>query len=64
MPDNLTQEQIATLKAAYGQAEIVINGELWTRFGGLGEWKVSPHGESGDYDTDSFWVDFEEIKNA
>ena len=64
MPDNITQAQIEELKAAYGQAEILINGEVWTRFGGLGQWKVSPHGETGDFDTDCYFVDFQEVAGA
>jgi len=59
--ENLNADQIAQLKSAYGQAEILINGEVWTRFAHVREWKVSPHAERGDYDSDSYWIDFEEV---
>jgi hypothetical protein len=61
--NNLSSAQIQQLKSAYGQAEILINGEVWTRFSSMREWKVSPHGERGDYDSDSYWVDFEEVNS-
>jgi len=62
MPEYLTRAQVEELKTACGQAEIVISGELWTRFAGLQEWKVSPHGEAGDFDTDCYFVDFAEVR--
>jgi hypothetical protein len=34
--------------------ERVIDGAVWTRQDG--EFKVSPHGLTGDYDRDCFWV--------
>lgn len=44
--------------------EVMVDGELWTRFGydDGDEYKVSPHAnlEGGDYDKDCRWVTAEE----
>jgi hypothetical protein len=41
--------------------EMVIDGEVWTRFADFEEFKVSPHGKSGDYDRDAYYVSDDEL---
>lgn len=61
MKEKLAPEQIEQLRAACGGDEIMINGEVWTMLGGLQEFKVSPRGLDGDWDTDCRWVDLDQV---
>ena len=54
-------EAAQLLRLAEG-AELVIAGEVWTRFDD--EFKVSPHGEAGDYDKDCAWVDMADVREV
>jgi len=49
------------LRLAEGE-ELVVEGEVWTRFDD--EFKVSPHGEAGDYDKDCAWVDRADVREV
>jgi hypothetical protein len=61
LPDGLSKDDIRRLRALPEMGEIIINGELWTKFTHNGEYKVSPNWEKGDYDTGCCWVAFEDI---
>lgn len=49
-------ETIKALKKLSVFDEMTVDGTVWTRFPD-GEFKVSPHGLTGDYDTDCRWLD-------
>lgn len=38
--------------------ERIIGGAVWTKFEDDREFKVSPRGTLGDYDTGAYWVAF------
>ena len=41
--------------------ELVVDGAVWTKFAEDQEFKVSPKGAEGDYDTGCYWVSFEAV---
>jgi len=41
--------------------QLVVRGEVWTKFEELGQYRVAPHGEEGDYDSEVYFVDFEDL---
>jgi hypothetical protein len=58
---NPTKEEIRRLRRLPDMGEILIQGEIWTKFEHNREYKVSPNWEEGDYDTGCCWISFEEI---
>lgn len=72
--NELTQTEIRKiLSLKDGEETLSDSGETWTLFrnyvgdldaGGSDEWeyKVSPKGKEGDYDTDCYWVLRDEVK--
>lgn len=49
-------ETVKKLNRLADMGELVVNGKLWTKFKDSDEFKVSPKGTSGDYDTDCYFV--------
>lgn len=54
-------EIIKKLKRLPNGGELVVEGETWTKFSLDREFKVSPHGEKGDFDTDCRFVAYEDL---
>ena len=44
-------DHLRALRALPEMGEHEINGQVWTRYKSMGEYKVSPHGGAGDFDT-------------
>lgn len=57
---DLSLSQITILLRLADGEDCVINGEVWARF--EDEFKVSPHGEAGDYDTDAEFLPREDVR--
>lgn len=56
-------EVVKSLKKLPNMGELTVAGELWTKFSESQEFKVSPKGNQGDYDTDSHWVAYDELED-
>ncbi len=61
---NLTKNDVKALRRLADMGERVINGEVWTKFSESKEFKVSPKGAEGDYDTGCYWVSYDELKEV
>jgi hypothetical protein len=54
-------QTVATLMHLPDMGEVIIDGAIWTKFASDREFKVSPKGRQGDYDTGCYWVDYDEL---
>lgn len=53
------KQVVQKLRQLGEMGEIVIDGQIWTKMGE--EFKVSPRGLSGDFDTNCHWIHQEEL---
>lgn len=57
---SIPSDTVRSLRALPVGEEMVVDGAIWYR-GTWREWKVSPKGLAGDYDTNCYWVDSVEL---
>ena len=57
----MSPQEIKALKKLPNMGELVIEGVLWTKFADFREFKISPKGTEGDFDTDCYWIAFEDV---
>ncbi len=55
---------VKALRKLPDNGERVIKGAIWTKFSEQREFKVSPKGEQGDYDSGCYWVSYEELDDV
>jgi len=53
---------IRALRKLGDMQERTIGSTVWMKFADARQFKVSPHGRSGDYDRESFWVDYDDLE--
>ena len=57
----LSETDVKALRKLPDMGGHTIDGEVWTKFSSDQEFKVSPRGEFGDFDTGCYWVAFEDV---
>lgn len=61
-PEGLSEADVAALRRLPDMGEHVArSGAVWTKFSSDREFKVSPRGEWGDFDSGCYWVAFEDV---
>lgn len=55
-------KHVMALRSLRDRDEAVIDGAVWLKCGDIKQYKVSPLGTQGDYDTASFWVSFDALE--
>ena len=59
-PEGLLEADVVALRRLPDMGERVVGGAVWTKFSSDREFKVSPRGEWGDFDSGCYWVAFED----
>ena len=59
-PEGLSEADVKALRRLPDMGERVVGGAVWTKFSSDREFKVSPRGEWGDFDSGCYWVAFED----
>lgn len=59
-----TNPNVKALRRLPDMGERIIDGAVWTKFSDSKEFKVSPKGTEGDYDTGAYWVAYEDLDGA
>lgn len=57
----LSETDVLALRRLPDMGEKVIDGMVWTKFSSDREFKVSPRGLWGDFDSGAYWVAFEDV---
>jgi len=60
---NTNNEIRNALKSLLDSGEICVDGAVWLKLKADREFKVSPKGLKGDYDTHSYFVSFDELED-
>jgi len=58
-----TNPHVKALRRLPDMGERVIDGAVWTKLSETKEFKVSPKGTTGDFDTDCYWVEYSELED-